>query len=65
MKKPAVIFRKQKSLAAILLSAAILIAGAVLILDSGNDSDAVPAMAGQNESKPNRTLTDLIARALD
>lgn len=64
MKKPALIFRKQKSIAAILLSAAILIAGAILILD-GDGDDAVPAMAGQNESVPNRTLTDLIARALD
>jgi hypothetical protein len=66
MKKPVLIFRKQKSIAAILLSAAILVAGAVLILDSdSSESDAVPAMAGQQESAPNRTLTDLIGRALN
>ncbi|HOJ47398.1 MAG TPA: hypothetical protein PLD48_00820 [Bacillota bacterium] len=64
MKKPVVVFRKQKSIAAILLSAAILIAGAILILESGND-EAVPVMAGQQESAPNRTITDLIGRALD
>lgn len=64
MKKPVVIFRKQKSIVAILLSAAILIAGAILILESGNE-DSVPAMTGQRESVPNRTITDLIGRALN
>ena len=66
MKKPFMVFRKQRNILAILLSAAILAAGAILIIESdGDDSDAVQVMAGQAESAPNRTLTDLLGRVLN
>lgn len=66
MRKPIIVFRRQKSIAAILLSAVILFIGILLIFEDKNDSDTVPVFAEQNEnSKPNETIADFLGRIME
>jgi len=66
MKKPIVIFRKQKSVAIILMSAVILFIGILIILEKKSGDGDVAVFAGQNEgSAPNETIEDLLTRVMN
>lgn len=66
MRKPILVFRKQKSIAIILLSAAILLIGLLIIYENKNDVDAVAVFGEQNEnSVPNTTIEDLLTKIME
>lgn len=65
MKKPFIIFRQQKSIAAIIISAAILVVGIVIVFNEKENNDSISVFAGQEEtSAPNETITDLLGRLM-
>ena len=65
MKKPILVLRGNKSVAVLLLSAALLIAG-IYIINESKSSDALPVFAQQKQSdEQNRTIADLLGRIME
>ena len=66
MKKPLIIMRRQKRIAAIILSAVVLLIGLIIVYETKNGDDGIAVFNKQDGiSSSNNTIEDLLARIME
>lgn len=66
MRKPLILIRKQKSVAALVLAALIIAAGFLYLYIRRQSPESAPVFAEQGQkAKPNDSITDFLGRIME